>query len=103
MEQLLKLKDRPVLTSVFGWLLFPSMYMLVGIFTALGVSVETSFILAAPVGILGFICWVAAFFTSLGQLAKGQLRATSIGGMVSSSVPLLFLGYGFWVVANGGV
>lgn len=103
MQIVAKLKDRPVLTSFYGWVFFPSMYLLVGIFTALGVSVEASFIAASPAGLLGFVCWVAAFIISVQQLLRGQNIGTSIGGLFSSFLPLSFLAYGFWVAANGGV
>ena len=98
-----KLKNRPLLVSVFGWVLFPSMYLLVGILTAFGTSVETSFLITSPVGVLGFICWVAAFIISVSQLVKRESFVASIGGLFSSFIPLAFLGFGFWVATNGGV
>lgn len=103
MEQILKLKNKPILICVFGWLLFPGMYLLVGILTALGASVETAFIVASPAGIMGFVCWVTTFMLSLLNLAKGLRISTSIAGLVTSIIPLAFLGFAFWVSANGGV
>lgn len=103
LQKVAKLRDRPVLTSFYGWILFPGMYLLVGILTALGVSVEASFIAASPAGLLGFTCWVAAFIISLQQLSRGQNIGASVGGLLSSFVPLSFLAFGFWVAANGGV
>ena len=103
MKQVKKLKNRPVLTSFFGWLLFPGMYLLVGIFTGLGVSVENSFIIASPAGFLGFCCWIAAFIISSRKLIKGKNVTVSIAGLISSLIPLAFLAFAFWVAVNGGV
>ncbi|KZM38662.1 hypothetical protein OA92_23015 [Marinomonas sp. SBI22] len=103
MKRVSKLTKNPALTSFYGWLLFPSMYLLVGIFTSVGVSVETSFIVASPTGILGFICWAVAFIISIKQILNGQITANSLGGMLSSFIPFAFLGFAFWVAVNGGV
>lgn len=92
-----------MLTSFYGWLLFPGMYLLVGIFTALGISVEMSFLVASPAGVLGFICWVAALTISVQRLLQGQSIGISISGLIFSLIPLSFLTYGFWVAVNGGV
>lgn len=102
-SQLSKLKNRPLLVSVLGWLLFPGMYLLVGVFTVLGVPVEASFLIASPAGVLGFSCWVVAFIFSVLQLTRRESLATSIGGLLSSFIPLAFLGFAFWMAVNGGV
>ena len=102
-EKLSRLRSKPLLLSILGWLLFPAMYLLVGIFTALGLSVEVSFLIASPAGVLGFGCWVTAFIISVVWLFKTKNLAVAFGGFVSSIVPLAFLGFGFWVAANGGV
>mgnify|MGYP003385256686 CR=1 FL=1 len=103
MKKVADLKDRPVLTGFYGWLLFPGMYLLVGVFTALGVSVEVSFIIASPAGFLGFICWVASFVISVQKLLSGQSIVASTSGLLLSLIPLSFLAFGFWVASNGGV
>lgn len=102
-EKISKLRNKPLLLSALGWLLFPGMYLLVGVFTALGVSVETSFLIASPAGVLGFCFWVAAFIISALWLFKAKNIAVSVGGLVLSCMPLLFLGFAFWLAANGGV
>lgn len=102
-DKILKLKDKPLLVSIFGWLFFPGMYLLVGILTSLGTSVETAFIAASPAGVIGFTCWVAAFIFSLQHLVKRQRIPASIGGLVASLIPLAFLAYAFWIAVNGGV
>ncbi|WP_185234980.1 hypothetical protein [Teredinibacter franksiae] len=102
-ESFSKLKDKPLLLSGLGWLLFPGMYLLVGVFTALGASVETSFLIAAPAGVLGFVFWVAALTFGASGLLKSNNIAASLGGLVASIVPLAFLGFAFWVALNGGV
>ncbi len=102
-ESLSKLKDKPRLLAVLGWVLFPGMYLLVGVFTALGISVEISFLIASPVGVLGFVFWVAAFIISLLWLFEAKNIAVSVGGLVLSFIPLALLGFGFWIAATGGV
>lgn len=97
-----KLKERPLLTGVLGWLFFPGMYFLVGLLTALGVSVENAFIWAAPAGLIGFVCWVAGLIFSLQHLRRSKKWVTALAGLVVSVVPLLFLGFAFWLAANGG-
>ncbi len=99
--QFSRLKEKPLLTSLIGWLLFPGMYVLVGIFTFFGVSVETSFIMAAPAGVLGFFAWVSAFAFSLIKLYQGQHIPASLVALISSLVPLGFLLISFWAVING--
>ena len=102
-ERFSKLKDKPLMLAFFGWLLFPGMYLLAGAFTALGVSVEMSFLIASPTGVFGFIFWVTAFIVSTLWLVKAKNIAVSVGGVVLSVIPLAFLGFGFWVAVNGGV
>lgn len=89
--------------SILGWLLFPAMYLLVGIFTVLDLSVEASFLIASPVGMLGFCCWVTALIISVVWLFKAKNLAVAFGGLVSSAIPLTFLGFGFWMAINGVV
>lgn len=101
-DKINKLIEKPLLMSIIGWVLFPGMYLLVGIFTTLDLSVEVSFIIASPAALVGFAAWVMAFAVSLRSLIQGRLIAVSIGGLVSSIIPLIFLGYGFWIAANGG-
>jgi len=103
MKQVSKLIENPGLTSLYGWLLFPGMYLLAGILIDVGVSVDTSFLVASPVGFLGFICWVTSLTISIKQVLNGQITAVSLGGMLSSFIPFAFLGFAFWVVVNGGV
>ena len=79
------------------------MYLLVGILTALGLSVEASFLIASPVGLLGFVCWVSAFIISVVWLYRAKSTAVAFCSLVASGIPLAFMGLGFWVVANGGV
>lgn len=79
------------------------MYLVVGIFAALGLSVEASFLIASPLGVLGFGCWVTTFIISLVWLFKAKNLTVAFGGLISASIPLAFLGFVFWVAANGGV
>lgn len=79
------------------------MYLLVSILTALGLSVEASFLTASPVGVLGFGCWVSAFIISVVWLYRGKNITLAFSGLAASGIPLAFLGFGLWVAANGGV
>jgi len=79
------------------------MYLFLGVLTALGVTVETAFLIAAPLGVLGFCCWVFAFIICLLQFINKVFLLSSIGALFSSVIPLAFLAFGFWVAANGGV
>lgn len=97
------MKAKPFRTSVIGWVSFPSMYLLVGVFSASGISVETSFLIASPLGLFGFICWVAAFWFGMLQLLQGERNLSSLGGVILSAAPLIFLGIGLGVAFHGGV
>jgi hypothetical protein len=68
-----------------------------------GMSVEISFLIASPAGVLGFSFWVAAFIISTLWLVKAKNIAVSVGGLVSSFIPLAFLGFAFLVAVNGGI
>ena len=102
-QTLAKYSNRPLAVSLFGWILFLGMYLLVGIFSVAGMSTKTSFIVASLVGILGFLCWLAALIISVVQLFKGLTIGASIGAFFLSLIPLSFLTYSFFIAANGGV
>ena len=103
LERVSRLKKRPLLTSVLGWVLFSGMYLLVGIITSIGTSVENAFILASPLGVIGFACWVSGFIFSLQYLTTGKDIPGSVGGLVASTIPLAFLIFVVLIAANGGV
>jgi len=98
------LLSRPILLSVLGWLLFPGMYLAVGILTALKVQVELAFLIAAPLGILGYLSWVLSFFVSFRKMVWSQSKVASIIGILFSGLPLALFTYGFiFVIGTGGV
>lgn len=97
------LKKKPFLVCIFGWLLFPAMYLLVGIFTAFGISVETAFILASPAGVIGFLLWFLSIMFGINAIREHVNIASSSVAIIASVVPLVFLFYSFWLSANGYV
>jgi len=100
---LTKLSNSPLLVAILGWALFPSMYLVVGILTTLGFSIERAFLIAMPLGLTGFSSWVIAFALSALNLIKRDSFFPSLLGLALSSIPLAFCSYGFWIAANGGV
>ena len=102
-QTLAKYKTRPLVISLFGWIFFIGMYLLVGIFSIAGMSAETSFLVASLAGILGFLCCLAALIVSVRQLFKGLAIGASIGAFFLSLIPLSFLTFSVFIAAKGGV
>jgi uncharacterized membrane protein len=94
-------KEKPIYLIIYGWLLFPSMYLLVGILSSLHMQVVLAFAISAPLGIIGFIFWVIGVFFSFKSLLKKQAIVVSTVAFLIGMLPIAFLGYVFWLSANG--
>ncbi|MCP3889918.1 MAG: hypothetical protein GY702_13760 [Desulfobulbaceae bacterium] len=99
-----KVKANPLLACIIGWVLFPCMYLLIGLFTTLGLAVQTAFILSLPLGILGFIFWLLSLNNSTKEIWSKKHTLSNWLALIGASIPLLFLTFGMYIaVFKGGV
>jgi len=91
------------LFAIFGWALFPGMYVAVGLLTQTSIEVPKAFSLASPLGVLGFISWILAAALSFRKSVWRETRVKTIVALLLSVPPLIFLAFGYWVATNGGV
>ena len=98
-----KLKGKPILLSIIGWLLFLCIYLDIGVFTALGISVEASVLFSFLCGIFGLGFWITAFISSILGLFKARNITASIANLIFTFLPFALLGYGFSIAIRGGV
>ncbi len=83
----------PLTLSIFGWLAFPSMYLLVGVLTAIGMEIALAFGISSFLGILGLIAWIAAICIAAVSLTKKQNIVPSIVSIILSIAPIIILLY----------
>ena len=98
---IIKHKEKPIYLVLYGWLLFPSMYLLGGILSVLNMQVVIAFAISAPLGIIGFIFWVSGVCFSFKSLLSKQAVVVSVFALLIGLFPIAFLGYAFWLSANG--
>ena len=99
-----KIKEKPLVACIFGWVLFPSMYLLIGVFTTIGIAVQTAFILSLPFGVLGVVFWVLSLSNSIKQIWSRNHTISSWLALIAASIPLLFMAFGMYIAAfKGGV
>ena len=77
------------------------MYLLVGILSSLNMQVVLAFAISAPLGITGFIFWVSGVYFSFKSLLSQQAVIISAFALLVGLLPIAFLGYVFWLSANG--
>ena len=98
---IIKHKEKPLYLVLYGWLLFPSMYLFVGILSALNIQVILALSISAPLGIIGFIFWVSGVYFSFISLANKRAIVVSALVLLIGLLPIAFLFYGFWLSTNG--
>lgn len=99
-----KIKENPLIACILGWVLFPSMYLLIGFVTTLGIAVQTAFILSLPFGILGVILWVLSLSNSIKQIWSRNQIISNWLALIGASMPLLFIAFGMYIaIFKGGV
>jgi len=101
LQQIKSFKDKALVLGLFGWLLFPGMYLLVGLLTAVGVDVIPAFVLSSPLGLIGVICWIFGIHSGFMSLLQNKSILVSIVAITIAILPLLFLGYIVWLSAKG--
>jgi hypothetical protein len=95
------LKQRPLLLSVIGWALLPTLYLIVGLLAAANMDVALAFSIATPLGLIAIVCWCLAIFYGIKHVIGNQYRIVALLAIVTAALPLAFLLFGFWAAANG--
>ncbi len=87
-----KVTERPFQLCILGWVLFPAMYFLLGVFTEnLGIPMDFAIAFAAPSGLIGFCCWLVSLFMGIKSLSQGRSVGLSILTIVGAFIPLAFI------------
>lgn len=81
----------PMISAAFGWIIVPFIFMVLSITTMLHVKIEVTFILMAPVLLLGVLCWILAFFTGGFYMFAGPHRKEAFIGFVFSVAPIVII------------
>ena len=96
--------EKPLIPSILGWCLVLAMYLLIAVLSVTQMApVQTAFMVAAPLGFLGFIFWVLGLLFSSKQIMSGNYKINTWAAFVLSVLPLGLFVYGFCIAVNGGV
>lgn len=90
-----------ILIAAAGWILLPGMYLIAGGLASVGLTVQVSFLIVSPLGVVGLFCWVYALILGVWALVGRRNIARSLVAILMSLPPIVFLVFAFWAGLNG--
>ncbi|TGD71098.1 hypothetical protein E4634_19840 [Mangrovimicrobium sediminis] len=86
-----KIIGNPLLLALTGWLLIPLMYLAFGVLFALGLPKVVVATIALPIGLIGFLAWIAAVVTGIYKLVCWKQVLVSVLALVAVVPPLALI------------